>query len=259
MKYSVIIPSLNQAEFLEECINSVLEEKKKHDLEIIIMDGGSIDGSINIIKKYSKYIDFWRSHPDDGQAAAIAEGINICKGDYISWLNSDDCWEKGVLDIIEEVVNKTKCQLIIGDAKIVETHGNLKWICRAKLISVRALVLLGDGFSQPSVFFSRSLYKSVGGLRKDLRCAFDHDIFLKMLLKTKPVVVHKTLSRFRLHGQNKTTKLKDILSQELQDIHRKYIYSEYPLFFKKFWQVIYRFQAGILDKYGYILHMIKLS
>ena len=260
MKFSVVIPCLNQAEFLERCLYSVVSEKREgHNLEIIVMDGGSTDGSVEVIKRFNKYIDYWRSRPDEGQAAAIAEGFEISEGNYLTWLNADDCWEKGVLRVVTEAIEKYGSDLIIGDTKIIDTEGNLIRFCRAKFVSIRAMVLIGAGFSQPSVFFSRSLYRSVGGIRKDLQCAFDHVLFLKMLEKTKPLIIHKCFSQFRWHGQNKTIKLREVMTHELRNIHQEYIYTRYPLFLKKFWQIIYRIKAGILDRYGYLLYKINTS
>src|SRR6056297_3391010 len=104
-KISIVTPSFNQGKFLEKTIKSVIDQNYPH-LEYIIIDGGSTDSSLNIIKKYEKHLDYWISEPDRGQSHAINKGLNYCSGQIFNWINSDDYLEPGALFKVAEAWNQ---------------------------------------------------------------------------------------------------------------------------------------------------------
>lgn len=121
-KISIITPSFNQGKFLEGTILSVLNQNYPN-LEYIIMDGGSTDNSIEIIKKYVDKLTYWQSKPDDGQSAAINEGFRHATGEIFCWLNSDDQYTEGALKIVGEYfTNHPECQWLCGSGKLIWLH-----------------------------------------------------------------------------------------------------------------------------------------
>ena len=105
MKLSIVVPSYNQGKYLEEALLSVISQHR-NDVELIVMDGGSTDNSVEIIKKYRNNIAYWQSKKDKGQSDAINEGFRIAKGEYVTWLNSDDILVNGALDLIIATIDR---------------------------------------------------------------------------------------------------------------------------------------------------------
>jgi glycosyltransferase involved in cell wall biosynthesis len=122
-KITVVTPSFNQAAYLQETIESVLNQDYPN-LEYIVLDGGSTDGSIDILKKYEKYFAYWRTHPDDGQSAAIIEGFQKSTGDILCWLNSDDFLAPGALALVGEYFQEhPEAEFLVGEVCIVNDKG----------------------------------------------------------------------------------------------------------------------------------------
>ena len=105
MKLSIVVPSYNQGKYLEEALLSVISQHR-NDVELIVMDGGSTDNSVEIIKKYRNNIAYWQSKKDKGQSDAINEGFRIAKGEYVTWRNSDDILVNGALDLIIATIDR---------------------------------------------------------------------------------------------------------------------------------------------------------
>ena len=124
-KITVITPSFNQAEFLERTIKSVLDQNYPN-LEYIIMDGGSTDGSVEIIQKYEKYLKFWASEKDNGQSHAINKGLKIATGEWVSWQNSDDIYYPGAFKSAAVAAQThPEVGLIIGDVNLIDEKDRL--------------------------------------------------------------------------------------------------------------------------------------
>ena len=123
-KISIVTPSFNQVQFLEETIRSVLLQGYPN-LEYIIIDGGSTDGSIDIIKKYSRWLRYWVSEPDSGQSNAINKGFAKASGEIFGYLNSDDLYEPNALKIISSYfMNNSACNLLAGECTVFDDHGS---------------------------------------------------------------------------------------------------------------------------------------
>lgn len=207
MKFSIITPSYNQAEFLEETIKSIVSQKV--DLEYFIQDGGSTDGSVDIIKKYSGKYPFitWQSKKDKGQANALNQGLKKCSGNIIAYLNSDDYYLPGALQKVEKYFNShPKKKWVVGDCRV--SNPKLSWTFFLKHlwpINVNPWFLkIFNTINQPSVFLKRELIEKVGRFDESLSYAFDYDYWLRCLtIVGTPGRLKETLSVFRIQPKSK--------------------------------------------------------
>lgn len=203
-KITVITPSFNQAEFLERTIKSVLDENYPN-LEYIIMDGGSTDGSVEIIKKYEKHLAYWVSERDQGQSHAINKGLKMATGDWVAWQNSDDIYYPGVFQAVVEAAKKyPKVGLIIGDMNLIDENDMLIRDMHYVAPSYKAMVAEGMVLSNQSAFWRRDVHNAIGMMDESLHLGFDFDWFLRLTKHVKSVSVNKCLGAFRIHGMAKT-------------------------------------------------------
>jgi glycosyltransferase involved in cell wall biosynthesis len=221
-KLSVITPSYNQAAYLEQTIDSVLSQGIE-DLEYIIMDGGSQDGSVDVIKKYAKHLAYWQSTPDGGQVNALSAGFRRCTGDIYCWLNSDDMFTPGTLRKVRVRFQEDEnLELIYGDYFVLQPDGRL--IAKPKIafdfdICLAVFLMI----PQSSAFWTRRIYDSVGGLNCDYQYSFDYDLFLKIgqAVKNRPNAiqnVHDYWSTFRIHDASKTVRENHMLRADAKRI-----------------------------------------
>jgi glycosyltransferase involved in cell wall biosynthesis len=223
MKISVVTPSYNQAGFIRETIESVLSQNLGKDLEFIVVDGGSTDGTLDILKEYEGQLS-WTSEPDQGQADAVNKGVMRASGEIIAWLNSDDIYEEGALAKVRDVfVNNPDCQWLYGKCRIVDGEGQeiMKWVTRYKNLSLKkyslARLMRENFISQPAVFFRKELFEATGPLDLGLNYALDYDLWLRFGLKSSACVINDYLSRFRRHGESKSeTGFKDQFREEYE-------------------------------------------
>ena len=178
-KLSVITPSFNQCEYLEETINSVLSQNDV-DLEYIIIDGGSTDGSVEIIKKYEKYLTYWISEPDLGQAHAINKGLKIATGAWVGWQNSDDYYSLDCFRLVRERIESIDYEidigLIVGNMGLVhgaELAREMKYVAP----TYRALLAQGMVLTNQAAFWKKEIHTSIGYLNENLHQPHRDDIF----------------------------------------------------------------------------------
>lgn len=214
-KITIVTPSYNQGEFIEETIRSVLLQGYPN-LEYIIIDGGSKDQSVDIIKKYSKWIANWVSEPDRGQSHAINKGFAAATGEIFGWLCSDDLLTPGALNRVGQYfAEKKDCRWLAGPGDFVtletgEVEHFLAGICSATaLMKFWNYGFNGYFMPQPSTFWSKSLWQDVGGLREDNHLAMDYELWLMFEEYTKLHLVPDTLSISQLHGECKTSSRTD--------------------------------------------------
>lgn len=201
---SVITPSFNQGSFIEETIRSVLLQGYPR-LEFIVIDGGSTDNSVDIIRRYEPWIAYWVSEPDGGQTYAINKGIKVATGNVFSWLNSDDILCPGALkEVAEKFTESPDLDLVYGDCEMIDENGHV--FDRFNVRKSDLADLLEENFiSQPSAFFSAKALSMVGGLDSELHYAMDYDLWIRMFLKKAKVLYDPTvLSRFRYHDTSKS-------------------------------------------------------
>lgn len=234
MKISVVTPSYNQGQYIEETIDSVLSQGIAK-LEYIIMDGGSTDNTVDILRKYDKHISYWISKPDGGQSNAIASGFEKSTGDVLCWLNSDDVYMPGVL---HKVVHQFKCDenlhLLYGDYLQVYPDGRL--VAKPKIsydfnVCLNAFMMV----PQPSSFWSRRIYNNVGGLNTKFQYCFDYDFFLRVgafLAGQDDSIkhIHDIWSKFRIHDESKTVSGQKFFSSETKIIRRQFNFVSSPPF-----------------------------
>ena len=208
-KISIVTPSFNQGEFIEETIRSVLLQGYPN-LEYIIIDGGSSDGSVTIIHKYSRHIDYWVSERDNGQSEALQRGFARASGDIFGWINSDDVLASGALQAVANAWICDRPALVAGTVENFEDgqFGNKHTIFRQKNISFKNLLrpwIPTVTCHQPGILFSADLYTKVGGIEPQWHIKMDYDLFLRMLAQDDRIAsLSQTIAYFRLHGSTKT-------------------------------------------------------
>lgn len=228
MKVSVITPSYNQGVYIEQTIQSVLRQKGDFELEYLIMDGGSQDGTIEILKKYNGQLQ-WVSEKDRGQSHGVNKGFEKATGEIIGWLNSDDLYEEGALQKVVSIFkSNSDYQWVVGRCRIIDENGReiRKAITRYKDKSLDrynySRLLIEDFISQPAVFFRRSFLNEVGLLDEDLLYTMDYDLWLRMGAGANPVIINDYLASFRYYSNSKTGgELKKSLD-EVKELCRRY-------------------------------------
>jgi glycosyltransferase involved in cell wall biosynthesis len=221
-KISVVTPSFNQGRFLEKTILSVLNQGYPN-LEYIIIDGGSTDNSVEIIKRYEQHLTYWESEPDRGQSHAINKGFARATGDIFAWLNSDDWYEPGALQKVAEVFTANpEAGAVVGAGNMVDEVGNEVLLCEPFEVTVASLYGWVDRFFwQPSCFFTRKAWESSGPLDEGLHFAMDLDLWFKIAASWKFAMTEANLSWSLKHADAKTTSSgADTLVEALQVISR---------------------------------------
>lgn len=222
-KISIVTPSFNQGSYLESTILSVIGQLYPN-LEYIIMDGGSTDNSIDIIRKYEKHFAFWESVPDKGQSDAINKGFRIATGDILAWINSDDMYLPHTFRFISEYFS-SNCDDKIVFGNCLKFNQETKKVYGSDVESSHKKfdISLCDYIIQPSCFWSRQIWEKVGPLNVDLAFGLDWDWFIraqKLNLKFEPI--SEFLSIYRIHAQHKTGTGGQDRIYELAKIYEKY-------------------------------------
>lgn len=215
---SIITPSYNQAEYLEDAICSVLAQAtnldSKSQIEYLVVDGGSTDGSLDVIQRYADQISWWISEPDCGQANAINKGIRHSRGEILGWLNSDDIYLPGAISGAIEAFQKTpQAGLIYADAISMDVHGKplnrwrfgnwgLDELMRFRIIC------------QPAVFFRRSVIEKAIGLDEQYHTMLDHKFWLQIARHAPIQHIDAIWAAARLHPRAKNVTQAEVFSQE---------------------------------------------
>jgi glycosyltransferase involved in cell wall biosynthesis len=187
------------------------------------MDGGSSDNSVEIIKKYEPWLKYWVSEKDNGQADAIYRGFEKATGEIMAWLNSDDYYLPGAFsEVIHQFIANDKTEMLLGGCLYIRANGKKILKNYGLLQDYTNLLQVGMFTSQPSTFWKREAYMSVGGIDTCLQFCMDYDLFIKLQQRTIPIKSSKILSAYRYHDETKSTKMKDILSKEDYLIGQRY-------------------------------------
>jgi glycosyltransferase involved in cell wall biosynthesis len=202
---SIVTPSFNQGQYLEETILSVLNQDYPA-LEFFIIDGGSTDGSVEIIKKYAHRLTYWESKPDRGQSHGINKGFRMASGEIVAWLNSDDLLAPGALKVVAQAWQKNpRLGLISGQTEIIDQAGKPTGnVFGSEPNVINSLLSSENPVSQPSTFFSTSALKEVGFLDETLHMSMDWDLWLRIGARYPTLFIPKMLSKSRNWEMTKT-------------------------------------------------------
>jgi len=205
MLVSIIVPSFNQGQFIKATLDSILQQSYR-DIECIVIDGGSTDSTLDILKNYTDERLHWVSEPDDGQTDAINKGIHKASGGLISYLNSDDLLMPGAVQfIIDYFANQPEVDVIYGDCILIDEIGKELGISRSKPFQTKDLLIGKYPIRQPGTFWRADVSRQVGDLDTTLHYTMDADYWLRMgLAGFKLEYIPGTRAAFRLHSMSKT-------------------------------------------------------
>lgn len=221
-KISIITPSYNQGHFIEETIISVIGQGYPN-LEYIVMDGGSTDNTVDILKKYDDQITYWQSEKDKGQSDAINQGFRKATGDILMWLNSDDMLLPGTLYYISNKVKETGDGVYFGNC-IHFRDGEELWTMGSNVtrdnrdLDLKSL----DYIIQPSSWWTRKVWEDVGLLSEELHYVFDWEWFIRAQEIFKFYPIQKAISLYRFHEEHKSGTGGDKRRLEILSVLRKY-------------------------------------
>lgn len=204
-RISVITPSYNQGEFIEETIRSVLGQNYPA-LEFIVIDGGSTDGTVDILKRYDSALAFWTSERDRGQADAVNRGFARATGDLVIWINSDDLLIPGSLGAYADAHVRAPNDILLGDMVMFEARGPVK-VVRQKNVTFEGVVvpwMTGTTWLQPSTAVPRTVWEKAGPLDESYRYTFDREWACRLFRIAGVTYLGRKVAMFRLHDRSKT-------------------------------------------------------
>jgi glycosyltransferase involved in cell wall biosynthesis len=249
-KITVVTPSLNQGRYLEQTILSVLGQHYPN-LEYIVMDGGSTDGSVAIIKKYEHDVAYWVSEQDGGQAAAINTAFARATGDILCWLNSDDMFLPGTLSYVASKLDRQESQLLFGNCLHLIENSSISYGSDVRRSHEQTNLTLTDYIIQPSSFWTRAAWLQAGKLDESFDFAFDWDWFLRGRAAGLTFIPDdRYLSIYRIHNEHKTLNGGERRRKELVSIYQRHAGARYERLFSRCcrWRVAIRTVRKILRR-----------
>lgn len=223
-RISVITPSYNQGQFLEETIRSVLLQGYPN-LEYIIIDGGSTDNSTEILQKYSPYISYWVSELDNGQAHAINKGLKISTGSILGWINSDDLYVKNAFQkIAKAFCDNDSYSVFHGNRILLNERGKVTGLSvpPSFVPKVTQYVICSE-----TTFWRKRVMEQAGYLKEELQFAMDLEFFGRLYFYGKFLKVNEYLGYFRCYGQNKSSTIPHVRQEESAREWKKLFNTEY--------------------------------
>jgi glycosyltransferase involved in cell wall biosynthesis len=201
---SIVVPSLNQAEFLDACLNSIFSQQNAI-FEVLLCDGGSCDGSDVIIRKYQQHLTYWRSHPDKGQADALNEGFSRARGSVLFWVNSDDLLEPNALSRISNTYKRGDV-IYAGIVRNFDKNGIVRSVRQTALMEKTILKPWKPNreWHMPGVAFNREVWEKYGQLSQSYRYLFDAKFIAEALDHSEVIYLPHEIAAFRLHANSKT-------------------------------------------------------
>lgn len=224
-KITVITPSYNQGHFLEETIRSVIDQRYPN-LEYFVVDGGSTDNSVEVIKQFESHIDWWVSEKDSGQANAINKGLQRATGEIVIWCNSDDVFLPGALNAAAfEFLKDSNLQWLAGSGlKYSERGHRLDPYIADPIQPTKIDWLIACWISQTSSFWKRSLVEQVGGMDEAMHYGFDYEYWVRLAFHGVQLRhIARPMMAQRLHGASKTVAFQERFRKDEQAIRDKYV------------------------------------
>ncbi|HEX6243171.1 MAG TPA: glycosyltransferase family 2 protein [Polyangiales bacterium] len=228
VRISIVTPSFNQAQYLERTLESVLNQRGDFSLEYRVVDGGSSDGSVDILRRYGERLS-WTSERDRGQVDAINKGLCAISGDIVGWVNSDDVLLPGALDAVARAFREhPEAEWLHGDCEIIDPDDRpvRKWVSLYKRLRAQrhsfANLLTENYVSQMTVFWRRSVHDQIGYLDPALHFAFDYDLWLRLARRGDPLYLPRKLACFRWYPASKSGSQFDRQFQEDFEVAAKY-------------------------------------
>ena len=222
---SIVTPSYNQAPYLEQTIRSVLEQdyiQKGGQIEYILIDGGSSDGSREIIRRYASLLDYWVSEPDRGQTDAINKGFARAHGEIFAWLNSDDAYlPNAVSEAVDYLQANPEAGMVYGDANLIDAKGKIVGAFPARQTDYRRLLRGSVHIPQQSAFFRAALWRQVGPLDPSFYFAMDYDLWVRLARVSSLHYRPCLWANFRLHPGGKSVVADDRCWPEMLRVHRR--------------------------------------
>jgi len=254
-KISVVVPSYNKVKYIGKTLESIAKQNYPN-LEVIIQDGGSTDGTTEIIhefaKKYPKIIQY-ESKKDKGQLDAINKGLKKATGQILTYINADDAYTSGALnDVAKTYMAHPEALWFAGKGIVIDSKGRqiakpVTWYKNVFLsLNLKSLLLIINYLMQPSVFITRSAYEKYGPFSGTSDFVTEYDLWLRLSNYRMPIVINKTLSKFRIEGNTKTSIMPKDLLHEDEKIARKYTNNIAILLLHKLNNILRLFVSSIL-------------
>ncbi len=216
---SIVTPSYNQGKYLERTILSVLNQDYDN-IEYIVMDGGSSDNSLEIIKKYEDRISHWKSEKDFGQTDAINRGFSKATGQIFAWLNSDDTYEQNaVSNAVEYLTNHPETGMVYGDCNFIDANDRVVGKFNSQQTNYDKLRTGYVHIPQQASFWQAELWHQVGPLDTSIYFAMDYDLWVRLAKISKISYIPELWANFRLHGDAKSIAEDDRCWPDMLKIH----------------------------------------
>lgn len=246
-KISIVMPSFNQGKFIEQSILSIINQQYPN-LQLIIIDGGSTDETIDIIKKYENYVDYWVSESDKGQSDALNKGFKKSNGDFFGWLNSDDLYLPGVFFLIIDTFKKNpKTELVFGDWLSIDKKNNIIDLNHAFDFNLNHFRYEGFHLNAQSMLWKSSLHKKFSGFFLELYNTMDYQMILEfgILSENNFLRIPNIIGAFRRHENQKTgPKISNQIVREHYLLAKRFNYQDKFKLIGKFKRHIFRYRRA---------------
>ena len=219
MLISIVTPSYNQSRYLEQTIQSVLAQGYPN-IEYMVVDGGSTDDTLNVIRKYESRLAWWVSERDQGQTDAINKGFGRARGDILAWINSDDTYEPGALAAAAcYLQDHPEVGMVYADCNYIDESGNVVGKFKAAQTDHRLLRRGYTHIPQQTMFLRADLWKQVGPLDPSFYFAMDYDLWIRISARAEIKYVPQVWANFRLHTSGKTILSDEYCWPEMLRVH----------------------------------------
>lgn len=232
---TIVTPSFNQAAYVKEAVESVLDQDYRN-IHYIVIDGGSTDGSADIIKKYASQLDHWVSEKDRGQTDALNKGFALTKGKYCAWINADDRLKpNAVAEAVDYLETNPEVGMVYGDADFIDAKGNVIGRFAARQTDYGKLRKGYVHIPQQAAFWHAGLWWQVGPLDPGVTFAMDYDLWVRLARVSKLQYLPRLWAEFRLHHDSKTLQNDMRAWDDMLKVHRRDGGSDISVIVAKYW------------------------